>query len=362
MKTNELKNWIVELKEKVPKFLAKMEGNNVKGYYRYAYSGDIYNENEGWGLGNTVFATKIYSSLNLLENLPENKKESLAQFILSFEKKDGSIYDPLIKRKARLNNIKEALKTRDFNNLFSKQTITAETRQAISVLKLLGKKKTIEYSIIPKNKNEIERYLKKLDWTKPWGAGSHFSHLIFFLKNSNIKDKENLIDYAIKWVNHLQKPSDGAWYLKNPSSQQKINGAMKVITAMKVANKMKFKYAKKLIDLSLNNINNEHACNNFNIIYVLKYANEMTRGNYRSNEIKEFALNRLDLYRKFYYPKIGGFSFLPNKTNQRYYGAKITRGLDEPDIHGTVMFIWGISIITQILKIDKKLKLEEVIP
>jgi len=53
---------------------------------------------------------------------------------------------------------------------------------------------------------------------------------------------------------------------------------------------------------------------------------------------------------------------LPHKTNIYYYGAKITRGLNEPDIHGTCMFLWGISIISQILEIDQELGFKEQIP
>ena len=79
-----------------------------------------------------------------------------------------------------------------------------------------------------------------------------------------------MIDFAINWVNELQNSKDGAWYKGDPIISQKINGAMKVITALKASDRVKFAYPEKLIDLCLSAQNNRHACENFNIIYVLK--------------------------------------------------------------------------------------------
>jgi len=355
-------SWLFELKEKVPQFLEKLKGKRKPGFFHYSLSGDLYDEDIKWGLGNTVFAVKIYYALNLLDQLPFEERKAMAGFIESFQKKEGIIYDHLVKRKAALRNLLSSFKNFDFNNILGRQTIIAETRQAISALNLLGEKPNISYQKFPKTEKEIKKYLSKLNWKRPWGAGSHFSHLIFFLKNSNVEDKEKLIDFAINWINKLQNPKDGSWYKGNPNLQQKINGAMKVITALKVADRMNFQYPEKLIDLCLSAKNDEHACDNFNIIYVFHYASKIIENNYRFEEIKKFAQERLEMYRSYYFPEIGGFSFLPKKANQIYYGAKITKGLNEPDIHGTCMFLWGISIISQILGVDKELKFSEQIP
>jgi len=355
-------DWLFELKERVPQFLERLKGKKITGFFHYSLTGDLYDENVKWGLGNTVFATKIYYTFDLLNKMSLRDKNAMANFIKSFQKKDGSISDPLVKKKSFFREKFSAIKNLDFNNFFHQQTIRAETRQAIFALGLLGKKPDMLYQKFPKTEKEIEKYLSKLNWQKPWGAGSHFSHLLFFLKNNDLENKRDLINFAINWINKLQNPKDGSWYQGNPNLQQKINGAMKVITGLKVAEKMNFKYPEKLIDLCLSARNDTHACDNFNIIYVLKRANELTESPYRYQEIKNFALERLKIYKEYYFPEIGGFSFLPNKANAYYYEAKITKGLNEPDIHGTVMFLWGISIIAQILNIDKKLELKEQIP
>jgi len=357
-------DWIFGLKEEVPQFLEKLKGRKISGFFRYSLSGDLCGENIKWGLGNTVFAVKIYYTLDLLDKLSQVERKAMANFIKSFQKEDGTIYDPLVKRKAflSLSNFLSAIKNFNFNKLFGKETIRAETRQSVSALNLLGKKPDVYYQKFPKTEKEIKKYLSKLNWQKPWGAGSHFSHLIFFLKNSDLKDKEKLIDFAISWVNKLQSPEDGSWYKRNPSLQQKINGAMKIITGLKVAEKMNFQHPEKLIDLCVSAKSDKDACNNFNIIYVLHYASRVTENSYSFDEIKSFVTERLRIYRNYYFSDIGGFSFLPEGANEVYYGAKITKGLKEPDIHGTCMFLWGISIISQILGIDKKLGFEEFIP
>ena len=182
------------------------------------------------------------------------------------------------------------------------------------------------------------------------------------MKNSDLADKQALIDFAINWVNKLQSSKDGAWYNGSPCLQQKINGAMKIITGLSAVNKKDFQNSEKLIDLCLLARNDKHACDNLNIVYVLKHANELTGFCYRYKEIKNFTLKRLGVYQEYYFPEIGGFSFLPNKTNVYYYGAKITKGLNEPDIHGTCLFLWGIAVIAQILDIDKKLGFREQAP
>jgi len=355
-------SWIFKLKKEVPLFMEKMKGDNKGGYYKYSLTGDLFDEDYYWGLGNTVFAIKIYYTLNLLKELDAGEKEKMSKFILSFQKKDNSFSDPLMRRKAFLKNFFHSLLSRNFNNLLGEHTVRAETRQAISALKLLRQEPQREYQRFPQNKKEINKYLSKLNWEKPWGAGSHFSHLLFFLNNSKLRNKDDLINYAINWINKLQDEETGSWFKRCPNMQQKVNGAMKIITGSKVANKVRLKYPKKLIDLCLKAKNNSHACDNFNIVYVLKYANEETRGNYKFYEIKDFCYNRLEIYKKYYYPDIRGFSFKLNQASNNYYGAKITKGFDEPDIHGTVMFLWGISIISQILGINKKLEFNEFKP
>ena len=359
-------DWIFDLKIKVPEFLNKIKSE--EGFFHYSLSGDIYSANEKWGLGNAVFAVKIYYTLNLLNSLPQEEKEEIISFIKGFQNRDGSIFDPLISRKSIITNIYSALKNRDFSNLLNQKTKRAETRQSFSALSMLYSKPEFPYLKVPNNIQEIGKYLKSLNWNKPYDAGSHFSHLLFFLYtnhqmfNVNKENFAELIEYSIGWVNKLQSRNDGCWYKGNIiSNSQKINGAMKIITGLNVVKKPKFNYSEKLIDLCLSSKNFVNACDILDVIYVLHYSNLQTKGDYRFSDIEEFCKKWMNTAKNNYFPEISGFSFYKNRANQYYYGAKITRGLNEPDIHGTVLILWGICLVSKILGFEKELGFKEFI-
>jgi hypothetical protein len=166
--------------------------------------------------------------------------------------------------------------------------------------------------------------------------------------NNDLTDE--LINYANSWVDNIQSDDDGFWYNKDTSNLEKINGAMKILTGKTAADIFFVKNHEKIINLCLKSVNDNEACSNFNIVYCLYYCSNIS--DYRIDEIKEFCLDRLKIYKKFYHEKVGGFSFFINKANDIYYEVKITRGISEPDIHGTVMFLWGITLISKILKLD----------
>lgn len=353
-------DWLFNLKAKIPKFLNNLKGKKRKGFYHYSLTGDYFGENFKWGLGNSVFLLKTLYTLNC-ESIYQQEIQDAINFINSFQRKNGVFYDPLVWLLSTHKRIKNGILNRNLKNILNQQTIRAETRQSLSVLYLLGRKPKYHLIKIPNNIKKVDKFLSSLDWKWPWNAGSHFSHLLFMLYHSKFKDKNKLIQYAIDWVNKLQHEEDGFWYKGSPDLKQKINGAMKIITGLKVVNKLKFKFPDRIIDNALLATCDAHACDNFNISYVLKYCNEITDFNYRYDEIEDFMYDRLDKYQQYYYPEIGGFSFLKNQASRNYYGAIISRGKKEPDIHGTVIFLWGISIIAQVLKINDDLQFKEFI-
>ena len=50
---------------------------------------------------------------------------------------------------------------------------------------------------------------------------------------------------------------------------------------------------------------------------------------------------------------MGGFSYYINKSQVNYYGLKITKGKNIPDIHGTTLLLWALSMIYEIIGSDK---------
>lgn len=352
-------DWLTNIKESVYSFIQEMNVRKDFSYFKYSYSGDLYDSNTKWGLGQLVFATKILYMIGKIKELAPAHRLNLINEINSFQTKDRYYTDTMIFKTNKRSIISDLLKGRKMSSLHE-QIKKAETRQSFAALFALNSKPNYPFLNIPYSKKGIEQYLTKLDWRQPWSAGSHFSHLLFFLHYNRIlfgvhkDDVDELINYAIQWVNNFQLPINGCWYSGEVSDLYKINGAMKVLTGLSASGRLSFSYPERIIDTSLKIAEGTDACNDFNVVYVLYCCNKAT--DYRVDDIKNFCLKRLSQYRRYYYEEKRGFSFHKDRANDVYYGARITKGLNEPDIHGTVMFLWGITLISKILKLDIGLK------
>jgi hypothetical protein len=350
-------DWIWTLKPKVVGFVSALKETSVPGFYRYSYSGDLRKPGKDWGLANAVFATKI---LYILESLGTQDASTLSAFIGSFQSGDGYISDPYLRKSSRLNRFKSFLRTRNPENLFPEQTKRAETRQSFAALECLGAKPAQPFDHIPHDSESIRRFIDRHDWKKPWAAGSHVSHLLFFLKRNggmfgSYSGKESeLIGSVVGHMENLRQ-KDGSWHTVGADlpAYEKVNGVMKILTGLEAAGWRNWDKAEQLIDLCLASLNDSHACNHFNITYVLHAAAKKT--DHRRGEVTAYLLQRLNLYKKHYWDSLGGFSFYERRANDILYNARVTSGKPEPDIHGTILFVWGICLIADFLGIGKDL-------
>jgi len=353
-----LKEWLNELKDTTLGFLNKIHN---KYFYQYSLSGDLYSSSIKWGLGNAVFAAKIFY---LLGDMDTDRSEKIAKFIKSFQNDQGYIHDPLVEQKSKLRRYVNAFRSKNFANIFNEQTRRAETRQSFAALICLNDKPHIPFLKIPYTKNQITKYIEKLNWSQPWGACSHISHLLFFFKQNNAlfnihqDNTDNLIKYVIDTVNDKYRQNDGSWYPPSITlpHYEKVNAAMKMMTAFDAVNWYDFDKERELIDLCLLAINEGHACNHFNVICVLYHCTRKT--DYRKNDIYNYCIRQLEFFKEYYWPETGGFSFLKGHANRNYYGAILTKGFEEPDIHGTILFLWGITLISKILNINDYVNLK----
>lgn len=317
--------WLFSLREKVDGFMEHQKSRQVPGYYRFSYSGDLFDENRHWNIGSSVYALKIYYTLDRKKD--RDIKDACA-YIRSFLHKDSRIYDDFVYRNALVRNLLVSLLYRNWANLSNEQYKNAETRQSYSALMLYDELPGHIHLEIPSDEGQISKYLDRLNWKKPWGAGSHFSHLMFFyrllLKSGTLQkdDFDTRVDYAIKWVNRLRDTDTGGWYMGQPTQMDIINGAMKIITGLNSVDRPDFEYPEALVDTCLSATNERHACDNFNVIFVLNYASKMLDRKYRQAEIEDFALDRLNSYKAHFNENQGGFSFFPHATEKSYYHAR----------------------------------------
>ncbi len=355
MDKNTAEKWINEVCLKTNKWQHHLINSN-SGFAKYSQSGDYLSEKNTWGLGNVVFTLKNIYVLDAQKNFSDYIPKAFL-YLDKFREADNFYSDPFIRKLSFPRRLFAGIKNISIKKISYQPTKIAETRQTWSVLKLYGKLAPANlFPGIPATESEIMEFLQKLDWTNPWGAGSHFSHLLFFLENSNHPQKKTFIEKAILWLRKIYHPETGTWSQGTPSKQKEINGVMKIITGLNAVNSLHHPDPRKLIDTALESTVDLHACDNFNIVYILRHIGELTNFDYRYEEIKKFTLNRLNTFKEFYHQDSGGFSFHRGKANNLYYDALITRGKPEPDVHGTTMFLWGLAMISKILKINTPLK------
>lgn len=351
--------WLEDVKKNLPIFLDLMKVGD-SGYYKFSLNGDLYGLEKNWGLGQAVYASKLYHMLNDKVLISDNK-DSISTFILKFAKDNGLIYDNFISRKNFLTRFKKLIFRGDIRNFSNSRLHLAETRQSFAALLSLGVSPIRNINSLHLNSSFFDRYLNSLDWRYPYSAGSHFSHLLFTLeieKNFFLlseKKYKTLLGKCLLSLKKLRR-SDGFWYKHGVTDDnQIINGAMKVMTGLKITNSLnQIDSPNLMINKCLETGEFVGGCDNLDRLYVLHNCKKLS--SHRSTEVEDFALNQINYFIDYYFPESGGFSYFKNKAHTTYYGAKITKGLSSPDIHGTVLFFWAIVLISKIVKLNLGLR------
>ena len=277
------------------------------------------------------------------QNLPINSY--IDQTLLNFYKK------PPISKKIK-NSIKKQLSFLSTVNYYSLDVqllnaIRAETKQAISTIHQVGYKNTKPYLEFPKSESEIISFLESFDWSKPWDAGANFSSICVF-SNTQLPANEyqNNKEVLYKFASKIVDKETGSYFIgKTPSETELINGAMKVITGMDWLN-VPIHEPEKLIDYCLGVVPKNEGCDIVDLVYVLFKCSEQT--NYKKNEIILYMIDIYKLIFDHYFKDYGGFSYYLNKSQMYYSGLIISEGKSTPDIHGTLLLCWAISMIDKI--------------
>ena len=344
-------------------FLENLNKNSSFTFYP-ALEG-LTKEGESINLGFSCYALKTYFILDKLDIFEEKKINDWVNYINSFQIQDGSYVDENYIHCFENLGFKDRAKDygKKFFNFFGKEylinndiilnSIRAESKQAISTLAQLDKSNKIPFSNFPSNKYQINDYFNNLNWNKPWSSGAQVAALAVFI-DTQINNKEKsfeLFQILNENILKINNKETGAYYLdKKPANNEIINGAMKIITGLDWMNK-EIQYPEKLIDYCLKNKPSSEGCNVVDSVYVLWKCNRQIK--YRENDIKDFFDDMVDLI-KLHYVSSGGFTYYLNKSQIYYYGLRITKGLNTPDLHGTLLLIWTLSMINDFYDRDIK--------
>lgn len=318
---------------------------------------------ERLSLGFSCYALKIYYMTGELSNFKENELDGWAKYINSFQTHNDNyltdyFIDPIFEKyytsvfsketvtsltKNILNNFTN--KNYDSKKIKLQKGLAAETKQALATLAEIGKSNSNKIEFEHKSFKEIELYLDSLDWSKPWSAGGQFSSFCIYSTTQNLKYEQNLLNYVEK----LADPVSGSYFKETPnSSREFINGGMKIISGLDWLDE-EIHYPSKLIDYCLDNKPILEGCDIVDFVYVLFKCSQQS--NHRKIEISKLFAELLDDIQKLFIKDLGGYSYFQNKSQTHYYGVPISRGLNTPDLHGSLLCLWAVLMILKFLEI-----------
>jgi hypothetical protein len=364
--------WFIELPSIIDNYVESLKKPNKSFSYFPAEKG-LTSGGSKLELGFSCYALKISHITNKFDTLHENEKNSWVDYINSFYKSDSrfghstfvdsayieSIYkkNNILYTKYLVKQILNYFNLSNYENLDSyvQRSVMAETKQAVATLSDAGIQANYDFRDILQPDNGLTKYLKSQNWNTPWMAGAQFANICVFSSTSKLFNNEKYNIEINNFINNICDAETGTYFLgPKPSNRELINGSMKVISGFEWINK-EINYPEKLIDFCLQSKISQEGCDLVDIVYVLYKCAGQT--SYKRKEIANFLFELLDLIFLHFYVEKGGFSYFLKKSQTHYYGVKITRGTNNPDIHGTLLLLWSISMILEILEVnDLKLK------
>ncbi|SCA56297.1 conserved hypothetical protein [Candidatus Terasakiella magnetica] len=354
-----------EIANDIGSWLDEMAEGLEPGRFKYCKTGSITPSGGQEADMVTCFAVKAAWQCGQWDKWSDERKKGCINFIRSFQREDGFFYDPWLKKSTYLNWRDFAFAALGRSNLFTaparhrKQRILnvrAETRQAIGTLMMVGEKPNYPVQMEVTTPEQVTQYINDLDWTHPWGAGSHLSHILMMLSaNRSLFQQTELYDKLVPEILNFFKsiyhPEDGTWYKGSVTDNQlKINGAMKVYTGLGWLDDEVFPN-KAAIDLALSTPLPQDGCGFTNNLFVIQRASRGLNKPYRADEIKTRAKEAIEIALKN--KKEGSsFSFQRHGSQKYYYSQYTSKGHNVADIHGTAMFTWGLALAFELLGND----------
>tara|TARA_A100001015_G_scaffold30928_1_gene34460 strand:- start:11088 stop:12203 length:1116 start_codon:yes stop_codon:yes gene_type:complete len=355
---NEFEN---DFRSDIINFLKKLERENKLFQFNPVINGNTTYGNN-LQLGFSCYVLKCYHMLGLWDELEESKKTMWIDYINSFQKDvkylpQNSFIDDAIKNYYESYRVKLSLKNflkkilaslkisnyKSINKIYL-ETVRAETKQAIATIFELGNTNKLKFTEFPRTKSDIENFLNNLNWNHPWTSGAQFAAIAVFTSTQldDLESKQNS-DIMYSYLDNFVDSETGLYLNGNQrNSSELINGAMKVLSGLDWLQKP-IHYPKELIDFCLKNKPKYEGCDIVDMVYVLYRCSK--ESDYRKEDIQTYfeeIKNQINLH---YHPSLGGFSYFQSKSQNFYYGLKITDGNNEADLHGTTLLLWAYSMI-----------------
>lgn len=359
------KDFLWRLNDELPVYLQRLALSSQVGRFLPCETGAT-ELGKALALGYSCFAMKTYFMLGWWDKLERSEQTEWFRFIKSYQIQgqikgdevthnafiDRPLYDFLEPKISWRQRLRQALRP-ELKSLFQQAVVIAETKQAIATLSEVGGKPDVPYLGFRQTAEKLQGFLSSLDWTKPWGAGGQASAQVVFVKTQapialGAAKARELAQVCDHWFQERSDPETGLYFLGNtrPQYGEAVNGAMKVLTALDWL-ETPVHYPARLIDTCLSEFPSAEGCHVVDAVYVLYRCLQFT--SHRKQEIQAYCASILDMICQ-HHNQDGGFSYFVGRSQTTYYGAPITTGLSESDIHGTVLLTWALAMILQIME------------
>lgn len=343
-------------------WLGGMSDGLAPGRFRFCRTGGLVPVSGPRGQGVVCFAVKTAWHTGLWYEWDAETRCGATEFIRSFQKPTGEFKDSWLLRHVKWRSLARSVKRGRLQEwsrtlkLTVEDVVRAESRQSASTLKLVGDR--MSYLLPASNVTvlDVRNFVRSLDWSLPWGAGSQVSHLAAFgainHEVGGAVDPARLVEAALEEAEDYMDPTTGTWGVGAVSRPQRINGAMKMSTAYAWARRP-LPDPERLIEYALGQTSDNDGCGLLDRLFVLHAcANQVPA--YRAGDIRNQAVDAMREIWGHRQPD-GGFSFYRDHAQRTYYGALVSRGGAQGDMHGAVMLSWATAIALDLLGIRDEL-------
>jgi len=308
----------------------------------------------------TCFAMKIAWQIGAWAGWAESRRNAAITFVRSFQEPDGVFRDPWLAANSKpgpVRLLKAMLHSGGLSSELDRQPRNerAETRQAASTLRMVGEVFAHRLPLPVRHAGEVSAYAESLGWENPWAAGSHLSHLVALATMNRevfgAREEEAAIERAVLAVLEDRRDQRTAtWGKGNVPEDLRVNGAMKVLTALEWMQPVDMNHT-ALLRFALGRPFCADGCGFLNRLYVVQQAwkrvPEAARDEIRG-QVVALARSALDRANRFTNAD-GGFSFYKGRAQHEYYGARISAGRSVSDLHGTMLMTWAVAIALDLL-------------
>lgn len=308
----------------------------------------------------TCFAMKIAWQTGAWAGWAESRRNAAITFVRSFQEPDGVFRDPWLAANSRpgpVRLLKAMLHRGGLRGELERQPRNerAETRQAASTLRMVGESFAHRLPLPVRGAEEVRTYAEGLGWENPWAAGSHLSHLAALATMNReafgAREEDTAIERAVLAVlEDYRDQRTGTWGKGNVPDDLRVNGAMKVLTALEWMQPVGMDHS-TLLRFALGRPFCADGCGFLNRLYVVQQAWKRVPEAARDETREQVgALARAALESALRFANAdGGFSFYKGRAQHEYYGARISAGRPVGELHGTMLMTWAVAIALDLL-------------